>query len=74
MRTVRKMDKKAAILGHALAQGLTKIKLQKLSGMSPATFDRRMANPDDITIGELRQIDGLIHFEDEVLVDLIRKT
>ena len=50
------MDKKAAILGRALEQGLSKIKFQRQTGISPATFDRRMRDPDTITIGELRSV------------------
>ena len=69
-----KTDKKSMILGRALEQGLPKPKFQLLTGMSPATFDRRMRNPDTITIGELRQMDGVVHFETEMLLDLIRKT
>ena len=67
-------DKKSMILGRALEQGLTKLKFQKLTGMSPATFDRRMKNPDTITIGELRQMDAVAHFKEEMLLDLIRRT
>lgn len=66
------MDKKATIIGRAMQEGLSKIKFQKMSGMSPATFDRRMASPDTITIGELRRMDELAHFPDEVILQLIR--
>ena len=67
------MDKKAAILGRALEQGLSKIKFQRQTGISPATFDRRMRDPDTITIGELRRMDQLAHFNDAQLLDLVRK-
>ena len=66
------MDKKKVILGKALEQGLTKLKIQKLTGLPSATFDRRMAKPDTITIGELRRMDALAHFEDKQLIELIR--
>ena len=68
------MDKKKVILGQALRQGLTKLKFQKLTGLPSATFDRRMARPDTITIGELRRMDQLAHFGDELLLELIRNT
>lgn len=67
------MDKKAAILGRALEQGLPKIKFQKQTGISPATFDRRMRDPDTITLGELRRMDQLAHFEDKVLLALVKE-
>lgn len=67
------MDKKAAILGRALEQGLSKIKFQRQTGISPATFDRRMKNPDTITIGELRRMDQLAHFNDAQLLKLVRE-
>lgn len=67
------MDKKAAILGRALEQGLSKIKFQKQTGISPATFDRRMRDPDTITLGELRRMDQLAHFEDKVLLALVKE-
>lgn len=67
------MDKKAAILGRALEQGLPKIKFQKQTGISPATFDRRMRDPDTITLGELRRMDQLAHFDDKVLLALVKE-
>lgn len=67
------MDKKAAILGRALEQGLSKIKFQRQTGISPATFDRRMRDPDTITLGELRRMDQLAHFEDKVLLALVKE-
>ncbi len=67
------MDKKAVILGAALLKGLTRDRLQKMSGMPPATFTRRMANPDSLTIGELRRLDDLAGFRDDQLLDLVRK-
>ncbi len=66
--------KKDIILGHAQSKGIDRRKLQKLSGLSPSTFDRRMKRPDTITIGELRRLDGLAHFPDQVLIDLVRRT
>lgn len=66
------MNKKNLILGAALRNGLTRTRLQKLTGMSPATFSRRMADPDTITIGELRRIDQLARFEDADLLKIVR--
>lgn len=66
------MDKKSVIYGAALLNGLSRDRLQKMSGMPPATFSRRMKDPDSITIGELRRLDQLARFRDEQLLELIR--
>lgn len=66
------MDKKSVIYGAALLNGLTRDRLQKMSGMPPATFSRRMKDPDSITIGELRRLDQLAKFRDDQLLELIR--
>ena len=47
-------------------------KQRLFDGFDSATFDRRMAKPDTITIGELRRMDALAHFEDKQLIELIR--
>lgn len=60
------------IYGAALLNGLTRDRLQKMSGMPPATFSRRMKNPDSITIGELRRLDQLAKFRDDQLIELVR--
>lgn len=67
------MDKKSVIYGAAQLKGLTRERLQKMSGIPPATFARRMANPDSITIAELRRLDQLAHFEDKVLLALVKE-
>ena len=66
------MNKKDVILGKAKTNGLPSKKLQKLSGIPSATFTRRMKNPDDITLAELRRLDQLAHFDDTQLIGLIR--
>lgn len=66
------MDKKNTILGAALQHGLNRTRLQKLTGMSPATFSRRLADPDSLTIRELRRIDQLARFDDSELLRLVR--
>ena len=60
------------ITGRAKITGLSRDKFRKLSGMSQSTFDRRMKDPDRITLGELRRFDQLAHFEDSELVSLVR--
>ena len=67
------MDKKAAILGRALEQGLPKIKFQKQTGISPATFDRRMADPDKLTLGEFRQIVVATCMPDETALRMVKE-
>lgn len=66
------MNKKDVILGKAKTNGLPRKKLQALSGIPSATFTRRMKNPDDITLAELRRLDQLAHFDDTQLIGLIR--
>lgn len=66
------MDKKSVIYGAAQLKGLTRERLQKMSGIPPATFARRMANPDSITIAELRRLDQLAKFRDDQLIELVR--
>ncbi len=68
-----KDDRKDKILGTALANGLPRVRFRKVIGLSPATFDRRMADIDTITIGELRSMDEAANFPDDVLLYLIRK-
>lgn len=48
-------------------------KRNDLRQMSPATFSRRMKDPDSITIGELRRMDQLAHFNDAQLLKLVRE-
>ena len=40
--------------------------------ITPATFARRIRDPDSITLGELRRIDRTAHIEDRELIKLIR--
>lgn len=40
--------------------------------IAPATFTRRMQNPDSITVAELRRIDRTAHIRDEDLIRFIR--
>lgn len=68
------MNKKDFILGKAKSNGLSREKLQRLSGIAPATFSRRMASPDSITIGELRRLDQLANFTDQDIIKLVRSS
>ena len=67
------MDKKSVIYGAALLNGLTRDRLQKMSGMPPATFSRRMKDPDSITIGELRQIAVVTCMSDETIIKMVKE-
>ena len=44
------------LIGYAKVAGLDREAFRRCSGLTPATFSRRMKNPDDITIGELRDM------------------
>lgn len=62
------------LIGYAKAAGLNREAFRRCSGMKPATFSRRMANPDDITIGELRgMLKAIRIMPDEALIKLIRE-
>lgn len=64
--------KKALILGSATLVGLSREKLQRLSGLPPATFSRRMRKPDSLTIGELRSIVRATRMSDDVILRIIK--
>ncbi len=66
------MNKKDTIEGHITIAGLTTKRFTALLGWSASTYKRRMADPDTITIGELRRADNLVHFPDKVILDLVR--
>ena len=66
------MDKKSTILGHALVLGIDREKLRKLWGMKPATYSRRLANPDNITLGEFRDYCRITCLSDADIAELVR--
>lgn len=62
------------LIGYAKVAGLDREAFRRCSGLKPATFSRRMKNPDDITIGELRDMLRAIRImPDEALVKFIRE-
>ena len=71
------MSRKAKLnilIRHALASGLDRETFQRCSGLTPSTFNRRMANTDDITVGELRGMLKAIKKENikpEAILDFI---
>lgn len=60
------------ILGSALLVGLDKKKFMKHCGIPSATFDRRMAHPDTITLGELRIMASVAGLKDDQIIQLVR--
>lgn len=66
------MDKKKFILGRALMVGLDKKKFMKHCGIPPATFDRRMRNPDTITLGKFRMMVNVADMTDDQIIKLVR--
>lgn len=67
------MDKKSVIYGVALSNGLSRDGLQRISGMPPATFTRRMADPDSLTLGEFRQIVKETGMKDETILMMVKE-
>lgn len=67
------MDKKSAILACGLAIGVDRAAIQRRSGIAPRTFDRRMANPNTITLDEFRHIVGAAGIPDETIIKLVKE-
>lgn len=62
------------LIGYAKVAGLDREAFRRCSGLTPATFSRRMKNPDDITVGELRDMLRAIRImPDEALIKFIRE-
>lgn len=64
--------KKDLILGSATLVGLSREKLQRLTGLPPATFSRRMRNTDSLTIAELRSIVRATRMSDDVILRIVK--
>lgn len=67
------MDKTKTIIGCGLAVGKDRKKIQKSSGMALRTFDRRMADPDQLTLGEFRQIVVATCMPDETALRMVKE-
>lgn len=62
------------LIGYAKVAGLDREAFRRCSGLTPATFSRRMKNPDDITIGELRSMLKAIRImPNETVIKFIRE-
>lgn len=68
------MDKKKTILGCGLAIGKDRRKLQRSSGIPERTFERRLADPDKITLEEFRLIAIASGMPDETIIKMVRET
>jgi len=61
------------LIGYAKVAGLSRDAFQRCSGIPKRTFERRMANPDDITLGELRSMLKAIRImPDEKVIEFIK--
>lgn len=62
------------LVGYAKVAGLSRDAFQRCSGIPKRTFERRMANPDAITLGELRSMLKAIRImPDEAVIKFIRE-
>lgn len=62
------------LIGYAKVAGLSRDAFRRCSGITKRTFERRMANPDDITLGELRSMLKAIRImPDEAVIKFIRE-
>lgn len=62
----------ALIWGMAAVRGLTSEELGDKASLSRTTIARRKANPEDLTIGELRRLGRALGIPIEELRDAIR--
>ena len=70
----RKKKKEENILVHrAGLRGLSRDGFRRAIGLKPATFERRMANMETITLGEFRDILRQIEMDDRDLVEFVRR-
>jgi hypothetical protein len=67
------MNTKRTIEGYIKLSGLTVSKFIKLMGWSRSTYHRRINDPDQITLGEFRRMDALVHFPNDAVLDMARK-
>ena len=67
------MDKAKVIIGCGLAIGKDRGKIQRTSGIPSRTFDRRIADPDKLTLGELRQIAIATCMPDETIIKMVKE-
>ena len=62
------------LIGYAKVAGLSRDAFQRCSGITKRTFERRMANPDNITLGEFRDMLRAIRImPDEAVIKFIRE-
>lgn len=67
------MDKTKTIIGCGLENGKNRGKIQRSSGIPERTFERRMADPDKMTLGEFRQIALVTHMPDQTIVKMVKE-
>ena len=67
------MDKAKTIISCGLAIGKDRRKIQRTSGIPSRTFDRRIADPDKLTLGEFRQIALVTHMPDQTIVKMVKE-
>ncbi len=67
------MDKAKTIISCGLAIGKDRRKIQRTSGIPSRTFDRRIADPDKLTLGELRQIAVATCMSDETIIKMVKE-
>ena len=67
------MDKAKTIIGCGLENGKNRGKIQRSSGIPERTFESRMADPDKLTLGELRQIVVATCMPDETALRMVKE-
>lgn len=66
--------KRTTIEGYIKLSGLTVSSFIKLMGWSRSTYHRRVNDPDQITLGEFRRMDALVHFPDRAVLEMARRS
>ena len=67
------MNKKSLIEGHIALIGLTVPRFTQMMGWSRSTYERRIRDPDSITLGEFRRMDNILHFPTETVLAMAKK-
>lgn len=67
------MDKAKTIISCGLAIGKDRREIQRKSGIPSRTFDRRIADPDKLTLGEFRQIVVATCMPDETIIKMVKE-
>ena len=67
----QKLDFNELIRRKTYDMGLSLTQVREKTGMSRATFNRRMKCPADLTLGEIHILDLYLHFDDKEKLEIL---